>query len=162
MFLDFCGLNELNHFFCDLGPLQNLACSGPYISSTVTTTAATVGTVLPFMIIVGLYTKIIITVSNIKSSLGKRKAFSTCSSHLIVTMLFFFTAFAIYLRPTYGLFYGAAIIVYVKPKGSHYDKHLAFMYTAFTPMRNPFIYTFRNRDVKKVFWISMNRMIRLM
>ncbi|KAG9465878.1 hypothetical protein GDO78_017604, partial [Eleutherodactylus coqui] len=134
LFLDYCGPNEINHFFCDLGPLQNLACSDTYISNTVTTAAATIGTVVPFMIIVGLYTKIIRTVSEIKTSLHKHKAFSTCSSHLIVAMLFFFTAFVIYLRP----------------KGSQYDKFYSLMYTVVTPVFNPFIYALRNRDVKNL------------
>ncbi|KAM3918993.1 olfactory receptor 1G1-like [Leptodactylus fuscus] len=132
MFLDFCGPNRMNHFFCDLVPLQSLSCSDTYISNTVISSAATIGTVVPFLIIVGLYTKIIKTVSQIKSSLGKRKAFSTCSSHLIVAILFFFTAFTIYLRPN----------------GSQYDKCYSLMYTVVTPVFNPFIYALRNRDVK--------------
>ncbi|XP_075700744.1 olfactory receptor 1G1-like [Rhinoderma darwinii] len=134
LFLDFCGPNEINHFFCDLAPLQNLACSDTYVSSIVTTTAATIGTVVPFMIIVGLYTKIIVTVSKIKSSSGKHKAFSTCSSHLMVAMLFFFTAFVIYLRPN----------------SNQYDKFYSLMYTVVTPVFNPFIYALRNRDVKNI------------
>ncbi|XP_044127249.1 olfactory receptor 1-like [Bufo gargarizans] len=134
VFLDFCGPNEINHFFCDLGPLQSLACSDTYITNIMTTTAAATGTTVPFMIIIGLYIKIIMTVSKIKSYSGKQKAFSTCSSHLIVTMLFFFTAFLIYLRPN----------------GSQYDKFYSLLYTVVTPVFNPFIYALRNRDVKKV------------
>ncbi|XP_075048057.1 olfactory receptor 6N1-like [Mixophyes fleayi] len=141
--LDFCGPNMIDHFFCDLAPLQNLACSDPFISNLSTSSTAVFDIVLPFFIIIGFYIHIIMTVLKIKSKEGKQKAFSTCSSHLIVT----------------SLFYGTAIIVYAKPKGSHYDKYLAFMYTAFTPMINPFIYTFRNRDVKKVFRNSINRLI---
>ncbi|XP_073493257.1 olfactory receptor 6N1-like [Phyllobates terribilis] len=142
--LEFCGPNVIDHFFCDLAPLQNLACSDAFISSISTSSAAIIDVVLPFFIIIGFYVKIIITVTKIKSKDGKQKAFSTCSSHIIIA----------------SLFYGAAIIVYVKPKGSNYDKYLAFMYTAFTPTINPFIYTFRNRDVKKVFRNSLNRVMR--
>ncbi|XP_075048054.1 olfactory receptor 6N1-like [Mixophyes fleayi] len=138
--LEFCGPNIIDHFFCDFAPLQNLACSDPFISIIFTSTSAILISVLPLIIIIGFYVNIIMTVSKIKSEEGKQKAFSTCTSHLIVT----------------SLFYGTAIIVYVKPKGSHYDKYLAIMYTAFTPMINPFIYTFRNRDVKKVFRNSIN------
>ncbi|XP_075048046.1 olfactory receptor 6N1-like [Mixophyes fleayi] len=141
--LEFCGPNMIDHFFCDLAPLQNLSCSDPFISNISTSSTAVLDVVLPFFIIIGFYIHIIITVLKIKSDEGKQKAFSTCTSHLIVT----------------SLFYGAAIIVYVKPKGTHYDKYLAIMYTAFTPMINPFIYTFRNRDVKKEicvqsFWVD--------
>ncbi|XP_069807040.1 olfactory receptor 6N1-like [Dendropsophus ebraccatus] len=139
--LEFCGPNIIDHYFCDLAPLQSLACSDASMSSMSTSLAAIVDVVLPFLIIIGFYIYIIITVSKIKSKDGKQKAFSTCTSHLTVA----------------SLFYGAAIIVYVKPKGSHYDKYLSFMYTAFTPTINPFIYTFRNRDVKKVFMNSISR-----
>ncbi|XP_073465079.1 olfactory receptor 10A7-like [Aquarana catesbeiana] len=130
--MEFCGPYEIDHFFCDLAPLQNLACVDPFNSSLVTVVAAFISIVLPFVIIATLYIHIIVTILNIKSREGKRTAFSTCSSHLIVV----------------GLFYGSAIIVYVKPKGSHYDKFLALTYTVVTPLLNPFIYTFRNREVK--------------
>ncbi|XP_075048055.1 olfactory receptor 6N1-like [Mixophyes fleayi] len=142
--LEFCGPNMIDHFLCDFAPLQILACSDPFISIICTSTSAILIAVFTLIIIIGFYVNIIMTVSKIKSEEGKQKAFSTCTSHLIVT----------------SLYYGTAIIVYVKPKGSHYDKYLAIMYTAFTPMINPFIYTFRNRDVKKVFRNSINRLIK--
>ncbi|XP_063803789.1 olfactory receptor 11H4-like [Pseudophryne corroboree] len=142
--LEFCGPNVIDHFFCDFAPLQSLACSDPFISNVSTSAAAVFNIVVPFITIIGFYIQIILSVSKIKSQDGKQKAFSTCSSHLIIA----------------GLFYGTAAIVYVKPKGSHYDKYLSFMYTAFTPMINPFIYTFRNRDVKKVLRISINHLIK--
>ncbi|XP_063802653.1 olfactory receptor 6C4-like [Pseudophryne corroboree] len=143
--LEFCGPNMINHFFCDLAPVQELSCSDPFISNISTIIATILNIIIPFNVIIGLYIHIIVTVSKVKSNKGKQKAFSTCSSHLIVA----------------ALFYGTAIIVYVKPKGNRYDKYLAFMYTAFTPMINPFIYTFRNRDVKKAFRISINNIIKL-
>ncbi|XP_040266973.1 olfactory receptor 10A7-like [Bufo bufo] len=133
--LDFCGPNEVDHFFCDLAPVQNLACSDPLISNMMTSLAAVLATLLPFFAIVGFYVHIIYTVLKIDSKRGKTKAFSTSSSHLIVAFLAF----------------GSAIIVYVKPKGSHYDKFLSLMYTVVTPILNPFIYTFRNREVKNAF-----------
>ncbi|XP_068110995.1 olfactory receptor 5V1-like [Hyperolius riggenbachi] len=137
--MGFCGSNEINHFFCDLAPLQNLACSDPYKSNLITIVAASISIVLPFITIVGLYVHIIITVLKIQSREGKKKAFSTCSSHLIVVCLF----------------YGTAIIVYVRPNGSHYDKYLALMYTVVTPLLNPFIYALRNREVK----LSLTKLI---
>ncbi|XP_066428597.1 olfactory receptor 6E1-like [Eleutherodactylus coqui] len=133
--LEFCGPNKINHFFCDLAPLQNLACFNPFVSNITTIAAAFVSIVSPFFAIIGFYIHIIYTVFKIKSKEGKLKAFSTCSSHLIVV----------------SLFYGSAIIVYLKPKGSHYDKFLALTYTVVTPLLNPFIYTFRNREVKNAF-----------
>ncbi|KAM4663659.1 olfactory receptor 6E1-like [Discoglossus pictus] len=130
--LEFCGPNKINHFFCDLAPLQNLACSDPYITNIVTSITAVIATVLPFIVIVAFYIHIIITISKIKSAKGKQKAFSTCSSHLIVA----------------GLFYCTVIIVYVRNKGSQDDKFLALIYTVIIPVLNPFIYTLRNKDVK--------------
>ncbi|XP_069807037.1 olfactory receptor 11H6-like [Dendropsophus ebraccatus] len=133
--LQFCGPFVINHFFCDFAPLQGMACSIPFYIIVITSSIAFIDVVVPFIFILGFYIHIIITVLKIRSEDGKRKAFSTCSSHLIVA----------------GLFYGTATIVYVKPKGSQYDKFLALMYTVITPLINPFIYTFRNRDVKRVF-----------
>ncbi|XP_077319644.1 olfactory receptor 10C1-like [Lithobates pipiens] len=133
--LEYCGPNEINKFFCDFAPLQNLACSDPMLSNYATTSVTITSVICPFFIIVVLYVQIIRTVLKIDSTAGKKKAFSTCSSHLIVSSLFF----------------GTGIIVYIKPKGSQYDKFLALMYTIVTPMLNPFIYTLRNTAVKKAF-----------
>ncbi|OCT68949.1 hypothetical protein XELAEV_18040257mg [Xenopus laevis] len=140
--LEFCGPNVIDHFFCDLSPVQNLACSNPFISNIVTIALAFFMLIIPFIMIIAFYIRIIITISRIKTSEGKLKAFSTCSFHLIVA----------------SLFYGTCIIVYVRPKGSRYDKFLALTYTIVTPLLNPFVYTLRNKDVKdilkkKIGWI---------
>ncbi|KAM9330280.1 olfactory receptor 11L1-like [Gastrophryne carolinensis] len=140
--LTFCGPNVIDHFFCDLAPLQNLSCSDTFISSVSTSVAAILDVISPFLIIIGLYVHIIVAISNIKSKKGKQKAFSTCTSHLIVA----------------SLYYGTGMTIYVKPTGSNYGKYLSLMYTAVTPMINPFIYTFRNRDVKKVLRMLINRL----
>ncbi|XP_075048067.1 olfactory receptor 6C4-like [Mixophyes fleayi] len=142
--LEFCGPNMIDHFLCDVAPLQILACSDPFISIICTSTSAIFSGVLPLIIIIGFYIHIIMTVSKIKTEEGKQKAFSTCTSHLIVA----------------SLYYGTGIIVYVNPNGSHYDKYFSFMFAAFTPMINPFIYTFRNKDVKKAFRNSLNHLIK--
>ncbi|XP_044127243.1 olfactory receptor 10A4-like [Bufo gargarizans] len=130
--LEFCGPNEVNHFFCDLAAIQNIACSNPWLSNLVTSSTAILATMVPFLIILGFYIHIIATISKIKSTVGKQKAFSTCSSHLIVA----------------SLFYCSAIVVYGRPKGSQHDKFLALVYTVIIPLLNPFIYTLRNKDVK--------------
>ncbi|CAI9623716.1 unnamed protein product [Staurois parvus] len=141
--LEYCGPNEIDQFFCDLAPLQNLACSDPLISNLATMSAAISSVICPFTTIVVLYINIISIVLKINSSAGKKKAFSTCSSHLIVACLF----------------YGTVIIVYIRPRGSHYDKFLALMYTVVTPMLNPFIYTLRNTEVKNAF-IKISRLFQ--
>ncbi|XP_056401054.1 olfactory receptor 5V1-like [Hyla sarda] len=140
IFLEYCGPNKINQFFCDLAPLQNLACSNPTLSNVATQLAAVLSVVFPFLTIVALYTHIICTVLKIESTEGKQKAFSTCSSHLIVAFLFYCTV----------------IVVYIRPKGSQYDKFLALMYTVVTPTLNPFIYTLRNKEVK----ISARKLLR--
>ncbi|KAE8587982.1 hypothetical protein XENTR_v10022249 [Xenopus tropicalis] len=132
--LEFCsGSNKVNHFFCDFAPLQSLACSDPFISQILTSCGASFAIVLPFITTAGFYIHTIFIISKIKSTESKQKAFSTCSSHLTVA----------------GLYDITAITVYVVPKGSQYDRFLALIYTVITPLLNPFIYTFRNKDVKR-------------
>ncbi|KAG8545363.1 hypothetical protein GDO81_021029 [Engystomops pustulosus] len=132
---DFCGPNEINHFFCDSEQMSDLACSDQTVSKISSMVACFTSIILPFFAIVGFYIHIIYTVLKIKSKEGKMKAFSTCSSHLIVA----------------SLFYVSATVVYVKPKGSHYDKFLALVYTMAIPAVNPFIYALRNREVSNAF-----------
>ncbi|XP_073465084.1 olfactory receptor 2AP1-like [Aquarana catesbeiana] len=131
--LDFCGPNQINHFICDLVPLEILSCSDPSMIKLAIILTATFAIIFPVIIIIALYVHIINTILKIKGAEGKQKAFSTCSSHLIVTSLFF----------------GAALIVYIIPTGGENDKYLALIYTVLTPLLNPFIYTLRNSDVKK-------------
>ncbi|XP_075466126.1 olfactory receptor 10AG1-like [Ascaphus truei] len=142
--LDFCGPNQVNHFFCDLAPVQNLACSDPFLSSLITSLAAVFASVAPFVAIIGFYIHILIAILRIKRAEDRLKAFSTCSSHLIVVVLF----------------YGSTSIVYVRPKGSQYDKFFALMYTVFIPLLNPFIYTLRNKDVKEALRKSLRQLRR--
>ncbi|XP_073498406.1 olfactory receptor 6N1-like [Phyllobates terribilis] len=130
--LKFCGPNVINHFFCDLAPLQSLSCSNPFSSKLATTISAAFGCVVPFIFIMAFYFHIVYAISKIQSVEGKAKAFSTCSSHLTVT----------------SLFYGTIIIVYIRPQTSEYDKYLALIYTVVVPFFNPFIYTLRNKEIK--------------
>ncbi|CAI9622306.1 unnamed protein product [Staurois parvus] len=130
--LKFCGSNQINHFICDVAPLQNLSCSDASMSKLSTVVAAILTAIFPVFIIIALYAHIINTILKIKGAEGKQKAFSTCSSHLIVA----------------SLFYGAGLVVYVRPTGGENDKFLALIYTVLTPLLNPFIYTLRNNDVK--------------
>ncbi|XP_018086403.2 olfactory receptor 502 [Xenopus laevis] len=131
--LEFCGPNKVNHFFCDFAPLQSLACSDTFIAKVISNCGALVAVALPFITTVGFYIHIIVIISKLNSIESKQKAFSTCSSHLTVA----------------GLFYITASTVYVVPKGSDYDRFLSLIYTVITPLLNPFIYTLRNKDVKR-------------
>ncbi|XP_073465085.1 olfactory receptor 10A4-like [Aquarana catesbeiana] len=130
--LKFCGPNQINHFICDVLPLQNLSCSDPFMSKITTIIAAILVVLFPVLIIIAFYIHITNTITKIKGAEGKQKAFSTCSSHLIVTSLYF----------------GTGLVLYIRPTGSQNDKYLALIYTVLTPLLNPFIYTLRNSDVK--------------
>ncbi|KAM9330281.1 olfactory receptor 6B9-like [Gastrophryne carolinensis] len=142
--LTYCGPNLIDHFFCDLAPLRKLSCSDTFITIVSTSATAVYDVLVPFLVTLGFYIDIIRTVTKIRSKEGKKKAFSTCSSHLIVA----------------SLYYCTATIVYAKPNSTNYDKYLVIMYTALTPMLNPFIYTLRNRDVKNVFQNAINVLLK--
>ncbi|XP_074087905.1 olfactory receptor 10AG1-like [Macrotis lagotis] len=132
--LSFCGSNKLNHVFCDIVPILKLACGDTSMSELSVFCGAIIFVTFPALLIFWSYNNIIKTILKLPSAMGRRKAFSTCSSHLIVV----------------GLFYGSAIIVYLRPKSSHspeVDKVLALFYTIVTPLFNPLIYSLRNRDV---------------
>ncbi|XP_064145494.1 olfactory receptor 10AG1-like [Loxodonta africana] len=132
--LSFCGSNQINHFFCDIPPILKLGCGDIFVNEMVVYIFAMVFVTVPFMLILGSYNRIISTILRLPSNTGRTKAFSTCSSHLIVIVLF----------------YGSAIITYLKPKSNQYeetDKLLSLFYTILTPMFNPMIYSLWNKDV---------------
>ncbi|XP_058993281.1 olfactory receptor 10AG1-like, partial [Mustela lutreola] len=132
--LPFCGSNQINHFFCDIPPLIKLACEDTSLNEMCVYVVAILFAMIPFLLILGSYVKIISTILKFPSARGRSKAFSTCSSHLIVVLLFF----------------GSASITYLRPKSSHSagtDKLLSLFYTIVTPMFNPMIYSLRNKDV---------------
>ncbi|XP_052581361.1 olfactory receptor 10AG1-like [Peromyscus californicus insignis] len=132
--LPFCESNQINHFFCDIPPLLKLACGNIFVNEIVVFIFAVLIVTVPFMLILASYSRIISTILKLPSNTGRTKAFSTCSSHLIVVFLF----------------YGSASITYLKPKSSKYegtDKLLSLFYTILTPMFNPLIYSLRNKDV---------------
>ncbi|XP_069339979.1 olfactory receptor 1f45-like [Eulemur rufifrons] len=133
--LSFCTHNRVPHFFCDLSPLLKLACSDTFLNNVLVYTVGALSVIAPFVGILVSYTRICGAVLRIPSAGGKRKAFSTCGSHLSVV----------------SLFYGTLIAVYFSPMSSHTarkDRAAAVMYTVVTPMLNPFIYSLRNRDMK--------------
>ncbi|XP_051820291.1 olfactory receptor 10AG1-like [Antechinus flavipes] len=132
--LPFCDSNKLNHVFCDIPPLLKLACSDTSVIEFSVYVVAVLFVMVPFILIIRSYVKIITTILKLPSNTGKYKAFSTCSSHLLVVILFF----------------GSATITYSRPKSNDsggIDKILSLFYTILTPMFNPMIYTLRNKDV---------------
>ncbi|XP_056409462.1 olfactory receptor 1468-like [Hyla sarda] len=134
--LNFCGPNIIDHFFCDIMPLLDLSCSDTFIVHLVKYIIGTPVLFIPTTIIVVSYTYIVSSVLRISSSIGRQKAFSTCSSHLIVVSIFYGTLIGVYLVPTKG-------------RTLSMSKILSLLYTVFTPLVNPLIYSLRNKDIRK-------------
>uniref|UniRef100_G1U7Z2 Olfactory receptor n=1 Tax=Oryctolagus cuniculus TaxID=9986 RepID=G1U7Z2_RABIT len=131
----FCDNNILPHFFCDLAALLRLSCSDTMINELVMFVVGLSVITFPFALILFSYICIIRDVLRISSTEGKWKAFSTCSSHLTVVLLF----------------YGTIVGVYFFPSSAHpedTEKIGAVLFTVVTPMMNPFIYSLRNKDMK--------------
>ncbi|XP_008845421.1 olfactory receptor 10-like [Nannospalax galili] len=138
-----CG-HQLNHFFCEMPVLLKLACEDTGGTEANLFVARVIILVCPAVLILGSYAYIARAVVSIKSSAGRRKAFGTCASHLIVVSLFYGSAISTYLQPVHR---------YSESQG----KFVALFYTVITPMLNPLIYTFRNKDVKGALWKVLGR-----
>ncbi|XP_075128454.1 olfactory receptor 11L1-like, partial [Leptodactylus fuscus] len=134
--LNFCGPNVIDHLFCDIIPLLDLACSDTFVIHVEIYFMGIPVVLIPTTIIVVSYTSIVRAVLRIPSSTGRQKAFSTCSSHLIVVSIFYWTMFGVYVVPTKGLTLSTS-------------KILSLLYTVFTPFINPIIYSLRNKDIRK-------------
>ncbi|OCT62913.1 olfactory receptor 11L1-like [Xenopus laevis] len=126
----------IDHFYCDLSPLQRLACSDTSLVMLIVFVFAIPVFVLPCCLIIMSYIYIFITILRIPSTTGKRKAFSTCSSHLIVVATFYGTLITKYMLP----YWGHLLLI---------DKVISLLHTVLTPLFNPVIYTLRNKDIKK-------------
>ncbi|XP_077024187.1 olfactory receptor 10C1-like [Tamandua tetradactyla] len=136
--LPFCGTGEIQHFFCDIMPVVKLACVDTSQNEIVMFAASVLFIMSPCLLILYSYMRILVAILRIPSTAGKCKAFSTCSSHILVV----------------SLFYGTALSTYLQPKTAHSpetDKATALMYTVVTPALNPLIYTLRNKEVKEAF-----------
>ncbi|XP_049747487.1 olfactory receptor 10AG1-like [Elephas maximus indicus] len=132
--LPFCGSKLINHFFCDIPPILKLACRDTFVNEMLVYVVAVLFAVVPFLLILGSYSKIISIILKLPSATSQAKAFSTCSSHLMVVVLFFVSGIIAYLRPNTRHSEGI-------------DKMLSLFYTILTPMFNPMIYILRNKDV---------------
>nr|XP_060636127.1 olfactory receptor 13G1-like [Anolis sagrei ordinatus] len=133
--LSFCGSNVINHFFCDLPPLLSLSCSDVSLNETMAYISDAVFSMGSCMLTLASYSFILSTIFRIRSTEGKKKAFSTCSSHLLVVSFYFSTIIYTYIRPT---------SVYSQQE----DKVIAILYSVVTPLLNPLIYSLRNKEVK--------------
>lgn len=131
--LTFCSANDL--FFCDLKPIMKLACTDTQVAEITSFICTSLFALGPFLLTLASYIHIISTILRIPSATRKQQAFSNCSSHLTVVILY----------------YGTLGIVCGFPSGPQYEdilRLLSLLYTVLTPSLNPVIYTLRNKDVK--------------
>ncbi|XP_021063392.1 olfactory receptor 145-like [Mus pahari] len=133
--LTFCADNLINHFMCDILPLLELSCNSTFINELVIFIVVAIGIGVPIITIFISYALILSSILRMHSTEGRSKAFSTCSSHLIVVCLFFGSGAFMYLKPP-------SILPLDQGKMS------SLFYTIVVPMLNPLIYSLRNKDVK--------------
>ncbi|XP_056656968.1 olfactory receptor 6C1-like [Monodelphis domestica] len=143
--LDYCAGNIVDHFTCDYSPLLQLSCTDPQLLEKIGFSWAVVTLMLTLILVVLSYSYIIQTILRIPSVSQRKKAFSTCSSHMIVT----------------SISYGSCIFMYIKSSAKErvsLIKGVAVLNTSVAPMLNPFIYSLRNKQVKQAF-MDMTRKI---
>ena len=138
LYLDFCDSNVIDHFICDISPILQLSCSDTHLLEMIAFLLAAIILVVTLLLIILSYSYIIKTILKFPSAQQKKKAFSTCSSHMIVVSI------------TYGSF----IFIYIKPSANEritLSKGVAVLNTSIAPLLNPFIYTQRNQQVQQTF-----------
>ncbi|KAM5125219.1 olfactory receptor 2M3-like [Callospermophilus lateralis] len=133
----YCGSREISHFFCDVPALLTLACTDTLTFERVMLICCIIMLLFPVAII-SSYARVILAIIHMGSGEGCRKAFATCSSHLMVV----------------GMYCGAAMFIYMRPTSDRYptqDKMVSAFYTILTPMLNLLIYSLCNREVSRAF-----------
>ncbi|XP_057566125.1 olfactory receptor 2M3-like [Hippopotamus amphibius kiboko] len=134
----YCGSREIAHFFCDFPFLLSISCSDTSTFEEVLFYCCIIMAVFPVAIIITYYARVILAVIHMGSGEGRRKAFATCSSHLMVV----------------GLYYGAVLFIYMRPTSNRspaQDRMVSIFYTILTPTLNPIIYCLRNKEVARAF-----------
>ncbi|XP_040860187.1 olfactory receptor 1052-like [Ochotona curzoniae] len=133
--LPFCGPNQVIHYFCDIPPLLRLACANTATAEMVLYMFSALVTLVPAIVILISYSFVLVAIGKMRSTAGRKKAFSTCASHFLAI----------------AIFYGTVVFTYVQPHGSTDDSNsqvVSVFYTIIIPMLNPFIYSLRNKEVK--------------
>lgn len=136
--LDFCDTNVIDHFTCDSAPLLHISCTDTSTLELMSFALAVLTLMSTLTLVILSYCYILRTMLRIPSAQQRKKAFSTCSSHMIVV----------------SISYGSCIFMYVKTsakEGVALTKAVALLNTSVAPMLNPFIYTLRNQQVKQAF-----------
>ncbi|XP_006877859.1 PREDICTED: olfactory receptor 8K5-like [Chrysochloris asiatica] len=136
--LTFCGSNVISHFYCDDVPLLPMLCSNAQEIQLLIIMFSAFNLLSSLLVVLVSYLLILIAVFRMNSAEGRKKAFSTCGSHLTVVIVF----------------YGSLLFMYLQPKSTHSfetDKMASVFYTLVIPMLNPLIYSLRNKEVKNAF-----------
>ncbi|XP_073479840.1 olfactory receptor-like protein OLF1 [Aquarana catesbeiana] len=133
--LQFCDLNIIDHFFCDIPPLVQISCSDTNFMKLLTSLVSGAVVPFPFMFIVVTYIFILQAILKIPSTTGRKKAFSTCSSHLIVVCTYYGTLSTVYILPP-------------RENSVNTNKSLSLLYILVTPLFNPLVYSLRNQDIR--------------
>uniref|UniRef100_A0A8D2AW05 Olfactory receptor family 10 subfamily K member 2 n=1 Tax=Sciurus vulgaris TaxID=55149 RepID=A0A8D2AW05_SCIVU len=146
--LPFHSSNQLHHFFCDISPVLKLASYHTYFSQIIIFMLCALVLVVPLLMILVSYIRIISAIVQFPSTLGRYKAFSTCASHLIIVIVH----------------YGCASFIYLRPKSNYsssQDALISVSYTILTPLFNPMIYSLRNKEFKSALRRVVGRTISL-
>ncbi|XP_037377573.1 olfactory receptor 10A6 [Talpa occidentalis] len=144
----FCGPNEINHISCETPAVLELACSDTFLFEIYAFTGTVLIILVPFLLILLSYVRILFAILKMPSNTGRQKAFSTCASHLT----------------SVTLFYGTANMTYLQPKNSYSPdtkKLISLSYSLLTPMLNPLIYSFRNSEMKRALMKLWRRKVDL-
>uniref|UniRef100_A0A8D0GMH6 Olfactory receptor n=1 Tax=Sphenodon punctatus TaxID=8508 RepID=A0A8D0GMH6_SPHPU len=145
--MPFCDRNVINHFFCDSAPLIKLSCTDTRLLELMSCIIAVLSLLGTLAITIMSYTNIISTVMSITSASGRKKAFSTCVSHITVV----------------SITYGSCIFMYIKPRQEErldFSKVVAILNTVVSPLLNPFIYTLRNKQIQEAMREAIRRIAR--
>nr|XP_025854631.1 olfactory receptor 8G5-like [Vulpes vulpes] len=146
--IHFCKFDVINHYFCDLLSLLKLSCSNTHVNELVILIFSTVNILAPSLMILASYVFILSSILRIRSTEGRSKAFSTCSSHISAVVVFFGSAAFMYLQPS-------------SVSSMDQGKVSSVFYTIIVPMLNPLIYSLRNKDVNAALKKILGRRIFL-
>uniref|UniRef100_A0A4X1W9M4 Olfactory receptor n=1 Tax=Sus scrofa TaxID=9823 RepID=A0A4X1W9M4_PIG len=142
--LEFCDSNAIDYFFCDVSPILKISCSDTWLLEQIVIACAVLAFITTLLCVVLSYVYILKTILRFPSAQQRKRAFSTCSSHMIVV----------------SITYGSCIFIYIKPSAKEsmaINKAVTLLMTSIAPMLNPFIYTLRNKQVRRAFRDSFKR-----
>nr|XP_027775665.2 olfactory receptor 6C6-like [Marmota flaviventris] len=144
--LDFCASRIIDHFMCETSPILQISCTDTHVLEMMSLVLAVLTLAITLVLVILSYACIVRTILKFPSAQQRTKAFSTCTSHMIVV----------------SMTYGSCIFMYIKPSAKErvtVSKGVALLYTSIAPLLNPFIYTLRNQQVKEVFWDILHKIL---